>query len=149
MVIMANPGIAPPEFDTPVGQFRLLAGDVAFTALTPAQLGLGDYTAFSDEEIEGFLDLNGDNVYRAVGFAYMALANVAAQNAQSIKDFDLQIDSRQRAEQLRFQAAWFFGKADEVDGEETFQIVATGRKRSRVELAEQDWSKFDYTDLII
>lgn len=146
---MVNLGIAPPDFSSAVGQFRLIVGDVSYIALLPPEEGFGDFRAFSDDEIEGYLALNDDNVYRAAGSAYMALASLAAQNAQSIKDFDLQVDARQKSEALALRAAWFYGKADEIDGEETFQIVSTGRRRTRAELAEVNWSEIDLTDYIL
>ena len=126
---MVNVGVTPPDFSTTVGNFRLLANDTYFTALTPTVAGQGNYTLFSDDEIDAYLVLQS-NVYRAVGLAYMGLANTAARQAESIKDFDLAIDSRQKAEQLRAQADAFFTLADksDADGGLSFQIVSTGRQ---------------------
>lgn len=148
---MPKPGIAPPDFSTPVGQFRLLASDTSYVALDPPVSGQGDYTYYSDAEIEGYLTVTEDNPYRAVGFAYIALANIAAQSAESIKDFDLAVDSRQKAEQLRIQAQWFFDKADELDAEgaEGFTIVRTGRRLTRAELAEVNIADLDLTEFIV
>lgn len=147
---MANEGIAPPDFTTDVGRFRLIANDTYFIPLVPPVSGEGDYTLFSDDEIDGFLALES-NVYRAVGLAYMGLANTAARDAESIKDYDLAIDSRQKAEQLRLQATWFYTRADELDseGDEGFQIVSTGRRYTSAELAELDFSTVDYLDLTV
>lgn len=126
---MSNPGVSPPDFTTTVGQFRLLANDVYNVPLSPTAAGQGDYTLFSDAEIDGYLALQG-NVYRAVGLAYLSLANAAALEAESIKDYDLAIDRRQKAEQLRLQANTFFAQADTADmeGDEGFLIVDTGKQ---------------------
>jgi hypothetical protein len=124
---MANLGVAPPNFSTTVGNFRLLANDLYFVPTNPVVAGLGDYTLFSDNEIDAYLILQS-NVYCAVGLAYMGLANTAARQAESIKDFDLAIDSRQKAEQLRAQADAFFNLADKADADSglSFHIVDTG-----------------------
>jgi len=124
---MANEGIAPPHYSTAVGTFRLLADDTYSVPLVPPVAGLGNYTLFSDEEIDAYLVLQS-NVYRAVGLSYMALAGSAAQQAESIKDYDLAVDRRQKAEQLRLQAAEYFRLADDADaaGETGFRIVGTG-----------------------
>jgi len=143
---MANLGVAPPNFSTNLGSFRLLANDVYFVPTNPAVTGVGDYLLFSDNEIDAYLLLQS-NVYRAVGLAYIGLANTAARQAESIKDFDLAIDSRQKAEQLRAQADAFFTLADRADaeGDMGFQIVDTGKQcYCRDELAEYPTSKCGY-----
>jgi hypothetical protein len=148
---MPNAGAFPLDSSTNVGKVRLIIGDTISVPFDPVQAGVQDYTLFSDDEINAFLDNGGDSPIRASGWAYISLAGVAAQNAVSIKDFDLSVDERQKAEALRLQAAWYFAEADRLDGEgaEAFQIVSTGRRRTRVELAEADLSEFDYTDYIV
>jgi len=141
---MANAGVAPPDFSTTTGQFRLLAGDTYYVELVPPVSGQGDYTLFADAEIAAYLALES-NVYRAVGLAYLGLANTAAREAEAIRDYDLQVDSRQKAEQLRAQADAFFAEADRVEaaGETGFQIVNTGRRLTRQELAETPIADLD------
>lgn len=156
---MANIGIAPPDYSTMRGKFRLLANDTYYVDVPNPGLPyilnnpgsqFGDYTLFSDNEIDAYLVLE-PNVYRAVALAYLGLANTAARQAESIKDYDLAVDSRQKAEQLRAQADAFFAEADRVEaaGGEGFQIVSTGRRLTRAELAELNWSEVDYTDWIV
>lgn len=139
-----NEGVAPPDFSTTVGQFRLLANDTYYVHTDPPQQDVGIYTLFSDDEIDAYLALQS-NVYRAVGLAYLGLANTAAREAESIKDYDLAIDSRQKAEQLRAQADAFFAEADRADaaGDTGFQIVNTGRRLTRQELAETPIADLD------
>lgn len=130
---MANFGEAPPDFSTAVGQFRLIANDTTYTAVT----GGGDYLLFSDDEIDAFLAAQPGSVYRAVGLAYMGLANRAALESESIKDYDLAVDSRNKAGELRAQANWYFAEADRFEaGDEGFTIVSTGRQYGCAELAE-------------
>lgn len=121
---MSTSGIYPPDFTTDLGKFRLLLGD---TNATNVNMGEGDYLYFSDAEIDGYLLLN-TSIYRAAGLALNALAAQAANEAESIKDYDLQIDRRQKAEQFREQAKQMFAQADVIDaeGDEGFVIVTTG-----------------------
>ena len=54
---MPNRGIAPPDLATTRGKFRLLAGDSVYAPLIPAQTGFGDYTLFSDDEVDAYLTM--------------------------------------------------------------------------------------------
>ena len=143
---MSNPGAYPIDFASPVGQVRAIIGDTISTPFDPVQPGVQNFQLFSDAEITQFLTAGQDNIYRAAGWAYISLAGAAAQQAESIRDFDLQIDSRQKAEQLRLQAQWYFGEADRLDGlgEDGYTIVRTGRRWTADELAEINWSDVDY-----
>lgn len=138
---MPNKGIAPPDLATTRGKFRLLAGDSVYVALIPAETGFGDYALFSDAEVDAYLTMAEDSVYRAVGWAYLQLANEAARQAESIKDYDLAIDSRQKAQELRAQALSWLEQADQEDaaGDDGFQIVTTGTRLTRVESEIADW----------
>jgi hypothetical protein len=144
---MSTIGVAPPDFTDIVGQFRLLVGDTNATIISGGQ---GTYLFFSDEEINGYILLQS-NIYRAAGMALNALATQAADQAQMVKDYDLQVDMRQRAEQFREQAKAMFEQAHIVDAEggEGFQIVSTGRRYTRAELAELDLTLVDYTEFIV
>lgn len=144
---MSTTGVYPPDFSSTVGQFRLLIGDTNATNIVAPN---GDYTFFGDAEIDGYLALEA-NIYRAAGFAVNALATQAADQAQTIKDYDLQIDMRQRAEQFRRQAEQLFERAILVDAESVdgFQIVRTGRPKTTAELAEVNLSDIDYADYIV
>lgn len=126
---MANPGVYPLDPTTDVGKVRLVIGDTISIPLNPVVSGQQDYTQFSDAEIQVFLDYSDDSPMRAAGYAYLSLAGSAAQQAESIADYDLKLDTRDKAKQLREQAAFYFSRSDQIDmeGEEGFQIVSTGR----------------------
>lgn len=146
---MANPGVYPVDFNTDVGRFRLLVNDLYSVPLDPVVAGQQDFTLFSDAEITGYLALE-DSVYRAAGLAFMGLAATAAREAESIRDFDLQVDRRDKSKALMEQARWFYTEAERLDGEgeEGFTIVRTGRRYTRAELAEFNYSDYDPTDWI-
>ena len=146
-----NIGVAPAVLTTLVGQFRLITGDLNYKPLAPAVSGMGNYTLFSDDEIITFLTFADDSPFRAAGYAFMQLSGAAAQQAESIKDYDLQIDRRQKAEQLRAQATFFFEQADRLDlqSDEGFNIVATGRRKTFAELAETQIDELTEWDLIV
>lgn len=124
-----NRGVAPPNYSTEVGQFRLLAGDTSYVALVPPEAGFGNYTRWSDDEITGFIAANPTNLNYAVAAAYFALAAQAALTGQSIKDADLAIDTRNRAADLTAIANYYVGKGDEeTGGAEFFDVVPTGKR---------------------
>lgn len=133
---MSTIGVAPPDFTDVVGQFRLLVGD---TNATSVAAGQGTYALFSDEEINGYLLLES-NLYRAVAMGLTSLGNQAANEAESIKDYDLAVDRRARAEEFREQAKAMLERAQiaDMDGDEGFQIVPTGRRLTRPERLAQD-----------
>lgn len=144
---MANPGIYPVDTATNVGKVRILTGDMISVPLSPVVEGEQDYTLFSDAEIDIFLAYGEDSPIRAAGYAYLQLSGAAAQQAESIKDYDLQVDSRQKAEALRSQAMFYFEQADKFDlaSDEAFQIVSTGRRPTCAELAEcPTYSYYNY-----
>jgi len=136
---MANTGIAPYDPSTPVGQMRIITGDVNYV---DAGGGNGTYNLFSDVELEGFLALANNELLRSAGFAYMALAGVAAVDAKSVKDYDLSVDLRSRADKLREQAIAYFKQADERDVRDgvfdVFELTRTGRDYTDAELAERE-----------
>lgn len=124
---MVNRGVAPLNPSTDVGKFRLAYGDTQYTDLDPPETGYGDYTELSDAEVEGFLE-SGGSVPRGIGYYYLQLAGKAALTGRSVKDYDLAIDTRNRAADLRALAQYWFDLADGEDGssEDAFMIVPTG-----------------------
>lgn len=130
---MPNRGVAPYDSSTPTGRFRVFYGDVAYTALTPAEEGYGDYTELSDAEIEAFLTSANGSVYRAIGNYYAILAGNAAKVSSSIRDYDLQVDNTKRPADLLNLAKHWWGLADGEDTEagtsdvfEVFGLVEQG-----------------------
>lgn len=112
---MTNLGIAPPDFSTPVGEFRLQIDDIEYSEFDPPVPGYGDYVNCSDAEIEGYL-AQGGSVTRALGYYYLSLASKAAILSSSIKDHDLAVSTEKRAEQLKTIADSWFALADREDG---------------------------------
>ena len=106
-----NKGVAPPDMSTEVGRFRALIGDLKYTELEPPAAGFGNYTLFSDAEVEVFLE-RSDSPEGAAAMAYMQLAGSAALESSQVKDLDLQIDLTKRATDLRLIAAEWQKKAD-------------------------------------
>lgn len=72
---MANLGIAPPDFTTPVGLVRVLVGD---TDPKNVEDGTGEYAFYSDDELDALLSIYGSNVRRT---AIVVLTNVAFSRA--------------------------------------------------------------------
>lgn len=125
-----NPGIAPLDANTEVGQFRLLFGDTQYSEYTPVVTGIGNYETFSDAEIQAFLAQSPGNMLRSVGFAYMQLAGAAAHVAKSVKDYDLSVDLTKRPAEYRALAQFWFDRADEADdaagGSDFFDVFDLG-----------------------
>ena len=117
---MTNIGVAPYDPETLVGKVRVITGDVNYGAITA---GEAEYELFSDTEIEAFLVAGEDNVLRASAFAYLALAGRAAVDAKSVKDYDLSVDLKSRADKLQAQANSYFDQADAKDKRDGVQDV--------------------------
>lgn len=112
---MVNRGVAPYDTSTPVGVLRVTIGDTIFSPLVPPETGFGDYEMFSDAELSEFVGLGDNNVFRSAGFAFMSLAGKAALESKMVKDYDLQVDLRNRSRDLREAAFGFFAQADAQD----------------------------------
>lgn len=89
---MANTkrGIAPPDPNTSVGMFRLLAGDSEYEEYDPPESGYGLYAIWSDTEIEAFLAITNDSVPRAIALAYTQMAAAWNSSSATIRTDDLQ-----------------------------------------------------------
>lgn len=123
-----NPGAYPLDPDTPVGQFRVLYGDVYSTPYDPVEAGFQDYEELSDAEIEGFLQ-GQTSIPRAIAYYYLSLSGQAAKQAKTVKDYDLSVDLTKRAADLRATAQVWFDQATAEDAagmEDAFEIVPTG-----------------------
>lgn len=136
---MTNTGVAPYDPATLVGKVRVTTGDVNYG--TPAG-GIAQYEMFSDADINAFLVTAEDNVLRAAGFGFMALAGRASLDSKTIKDYDLSIDLKSLADSLRKQAVEFFKQADDKDARDgvadVFELTRTGREYTVDELAERE-----------
>jgi hypothetical protein len=136
---MTNIGVAPYNPATPVGRVRVTTGDVIYGTITSGQ---AEYQMFSDADIEAFLVTSDDDILRAAGFGFMALAARASLDSKTIKDYDLSVDLKSLADSLRKQAAEFFKQADEADARlgnlDIFELTRTGRDFTVEELAERE-----------
>lgn len=120
---MSNKGVAPPDYSTPVGQFRALIGDTEWHELVPAEEGFGDYAFYGDDAIEGLLAVY-PNIKRA---AAQALRTIAASQALLLKKWstdDLSVDGAAIAEALRKLAAGLDEQADNEDSNvDIFELI--------------------------
>lgn len=92
------------DYNTPVGQVRLLVADLNEASfLVP------------DTMIEGYLSLKKNNAYRAAAAVLDAMATSEVLLAKVIKTQDLSTDGAKVAAELRAQAANLRAQADEED----------------------------------
>lgn len=122
-------GIAPPDPSTPIGSIRYLIGDYEWVELDPPVEGVGEYAAFSDEELEALLTSSDGSESRAVGYAFLKLAGKSAAQAISWASDDLRLNLEKVPSELRAIAKMWFEQADEEDiasGEaDIFEIFPT------------------------
>lgn len=92
------------DFDTPLGQVRLLIADL-------------DEASFliTDSVIEGYLKLKKGSVYRAAASCLDAMATSEVLLSKLIKTQDLSTDGPKVAAELRAQAAGLRAQAAEED----------------------------------
>lgn len=79
------------DYATPAGQVRLLLADVA----------AGDEQILDNDQIEGFLTLKSQNVYRAASAALRAIAISEALRSKVLRAQDVQADGAKLATELR------------------------------------------------
>lgn len=108
----ANAGIAPPDYSTPVGQFRALIGDTDYVELDPPVAGQGDYDWYSDAAIGGLLTVYDNNVKRAAAQALRTIASSQALLLRKWSADDLSVDGAAVAEALRKLAKDLDDQAD-------------------------------------
>lgn len=128
---MANEGIVDFDRGSLIGRVRVMSGDSSGAPYDPEQLNpegkaLGEFELWSDDEIQGFLDVSDGSPTRAIGYGFMALASQAALESRTVKDYDLQVDLTKRATDLRNTAKEWFARADSEDvsteGFDLFQV---------------------------
>ena len=121
---MANTGIAPPNYDTPVGIVRVLLGD---TDAENVSGGSGEYMWYSDGEIVALLSAFGENPLRA---AAQALRGVAASQALLLKKWsadDLTVDGPAITRALKDLARDLDARADDALAmEDIFELSYPG-----------------------
>jgi hypothetical protein len=119
---VANVGIAPPDYDTDLGQLRAVLGDTAYVALVPPVSGQGDYVWFADESLLVFLSLAEDDVDAAAIYGWNQMGDILAAEAASITTDDLRVDTTKRAQFFYDRAA----RAQETLGGDVFALATLG-----------------------
>lgn len=117
------------DYDSPVGQVRLLISDVNETK-----------PILADDQIDGFLELNGQNVRRAAADALDAIADSEVLVSKVIRSQDLNTDGAKVADALRAHADRLRKQADELDpegGDFAFDIIPVPSRSCRPELSER------------
>ncbi|QDH48045.1 hypothetical protein SEA_PAVLO_37 [Microbacterium phage Pavlo] len=125
-------GIAPPNPETPTGNFRLLAGDSDWMPYSPQQPGYGLYQVWSDSEIQAFLILSGGNVARAISYAYTQIGASYAASGATIKTDDLSYSAKDSVGNWQGLARYWSDMADKEDqraANDMFIMVDTGREQ--------------------
>lgn len=122
-------GIAPPNPETPTGNFRLLAGDSEWQPYSPQQPGYGLYQTWSDAEIQAFLTLANGNVARAISYAYNQIGAMYAASGATIKTDDLSYSVKDSVGNWAGLARYWSDMADRADAtaaDDMFIMVDTG-----------------------
>jgi hypothetical protein len=96
-----------------VAQVRLLTADV----------GTGDRQILTDEQVQGYLDLNDANVRRAAADVLDAIAVSEVLVSKVIRTQDLTTDGAKVAAALQARAAQLRAQADDADEAGAFDIV--------------------------
>lgn len=118
-----TPDVTPPDYNTAIGQVRLLIPDVE-------QLGnLADPTApaaylFNDSQIQALLSLYGNNVKRAAAQAKLVLATSEALINKVIRTADYTTDGAKLGAELRAQAAELKSEAEKDEAEDSYEEIA-------------------------
>lgn len=102
-------------------------------------------TLFEDSEIQIYLEVAGNSVLRAAGFAVLAIANSEALISKVIRTQDLQTDGAKVAEALGKQADRLFARADVEDNLSNGYFIdiidySDGWATADPELTEWNWS---------
>lgn len=121
---MANQGVSPVDYTSPIGQFRAFISD---TDAEEVSAGVGEYAFYGDEAAEGLILAVGGSVKRA---AVQALRTIAASQALVLKKFstdDLTVDGPAIARALRDLANDLEAQADAEDsGIDMFEYSRPG-----------------------
>ena len=111
-ILEGNPGVFPLDPDSPVGRFRILYSITAFDEYDPPVGGFVNYRELSDVQIEGYIAQGDGSITRAIGYYLLAQASHHANESKMVKDYDLQVDLRSIADDLRQAAEAWFERAD-------------------------------------
>lgn len=96
------------DYNTPVGQIRLLVGD----------LDIGENQIFDDDQLNGFLSIADGSTKRAAADAIDVIATSEALISKVIQTQDRSVDGSKTADALRKHAAALRVRAKEEEDEE-------------------------------
>jgi hypothetical protein len=140
---MANLGVSPVNFTSDTGKVRVLLGD---TVATNVISGVGEYLYFSDDEINAFLEMYGENVKLATARAMETIASSQALLLKSWSSDDLTVNGDRIAESLRKIAAQLREEALADESSEYFNLIAMYVDPTYyLDFAEREREHEDYT----
>ena len=134
-----NSGVAPPNFDTPVGKVRLLLGDTSPHVADGEQTG--EYLWYSDSEIESLLALYEGSPKRTAIYIWRLIAMTPAMQLKKWSSADLSVDgaaiTRAIRETIRdIERSINADEDDEVSA--IFSVIPTGAPLLQPALRQRD-----------
>ena len=97
-----------------------MLGDTVGEEYDPPEVGRRNYEIFGDVELQALLNMSGDSVPSAVGYAYLKLAGLAAGQAIDWRSDDLSVAMSKTPTELRAVAQMWFDRGSLLDSEEGF-----------------------------
>lgn len=91
-------GIAPPDYNTDIGQLRAIIPDVSWAQQVPPVAGIGDYVLFGDTILGVFLSRTNNDVDAAALIAWSQIADSLIMQATTVTTDDLRVSLEKRAE---------------------------------------------------
>lgn len=115
-----NDGAYPIDLTTDVGSLRSVLGDTVGEEYDPPVAGRRNYEVFGDVELQALLNMSGDSVPSAVGYAYLKLAGLAAGQSVDWRSDDLSVTMSKTPAELRAISQMWFERGSLLDSEEGF-----------------------------
>ncbi len=116
-----NPGVRP-GVNSGYDSLRALIGDTGYQEYVPPNTDYVNYAAFSDAEIQALLDLSGNDLAGAVGYAFLRLAGSAAASAVEWASDDLKVNLSKTPGELRAIAQMWFERGS-LNTADIFELV--------------------------
>lgn len=124
-------GIAPADPTTPVGKFRLAAGDSEYEPYAPPEPGFGLYQLWTDDEITALIAIAGGSIARAISLAYAQIGASYAASGATIKTDDLSVSVKDSVGNWLSLSRYWADIADAEDGravDDYFDLVDVGQR---------------------
>jgi len=100
-------------------------------------------TLFTDDDLDGYLEIAAGSALRAAGYAILAIANSEAMISKVIRSQDLSTDGSKVADALRATVRVLFARADREENkadEFYYNVVDYPTGTDRPELTEWNWN---------